>query len=437
MDLSNDVGSRVEETRVGKMKRLLNLTRIFAILVFLSAFALVISSIDRSIWSFQSFWYGLKFFVFLIELVFLLFGYGFAYLLGYGDEGAIAMMAAIHNAIFGGSQTVLGIPIEDLLTNPLQLPTQQTLFDAIYGFLIMITLMIALFSSIGFIRECNPALSAVSFFALNIVLGLASLSGKLLIDIDFSGGNIIQMIFSRIVITAFMIYFSLELSFQASYVYNVIGPNIHRHRRISTNVRRLKNFEMPLEQKKPVVTEGEEETIVIAGKNTSTARLKVSTAFSQIKGMVGKKLFRISDEEDWDKMNLRLKNFYLKLEEDDPLLSVSLSASAYTPSVGRLILIITAGTLMRMAVLLVLSWLALNPVPILTFLNFPDSIVNSVEAGQPEMIILVLAPLAVLFMLVGLLVQFIQRRVSLRIAKNAQKGIIHSISEEKPEEPSN
>jgi len=40
-------------------------------------------------------------------------------------------------------------------------------------------------------------------------------------------------------------------------------------------------------------------------------------------------------------------------------------------------------------------------------------------------------------MLVGLLVQFIQRRVSLRIAKNAQKGIIHSISEEKPEEPSN
>ena len=87
-----------------------------------------------------------------------------------------------------------------------------------------------------------------------------------------------------------------------------------------------------------------------------------------------------------------------------------------------------------MIALLLLSWLALNPIPILQFLNFPDSIINSIEAGQPEMIMLVLAPLSILFLLVGLVVQYIQRRATIRMEAAAQKPIIHSISEEKEPE---
>ncbi|NHJ41209.1 MAG: hypothetical protein FK731_14350 [Asgard group archaeon] len=441
MALSNDAyNTRVEEKRVRRMRNLLNINRIFAAAIFISGFALVISSIDRSVWNFQSFWYGVKFFVFIFELLFLLIGYGIAYLLGYGDPGAVAVMVAIHTAIFGGSDTVLGIPIEELITNPLQLPQQQNLWDAIYAFFIMISLIVALIAGLGFLRECNPALSAISFFALNIVIGLASLNGRLLIDLDFSSSNIVQMIFSKLVITAFLIYFYLELSFQASYIYNVIGPNIQRHRRISTNIKRLKSFRMPLaEEQKPSKEEEEKEEserIEVKGKNTAAARLKVTTAFSRVRGMVGKKLFKISSEEDWDKMNNRLRNFYEQIENNDPFISVSLSASAYTPSISRLVLIITTGTIFRMAILMVLTWLALNPIPILNFLNMPDSIVNSVESGQPEMIILVLAPLSILFLLIGLLVQFIQKRITRRMEKRAEGRIIHPISEKKVDEKS-
>jgi len=424
---------RVEGTKVRRMRNLLNINRIFAAIVFISGFALVISSIDPVVWNFQSFWFGLKFIVFVFELFFLLLGYGITLLLGYDDAGAVALMAAIHSAIFGGSDTVLGIPIQDWILNPLQIPTDQNIVDAFYAFFIIITIIIALIAGLGFLRECNPALSATSFFAMNIVLGLASLNGKLLIELDFSSGNIIEMIFSKLVITAFMIYFFLELSFQASYIYNVIGPNIQRHRRISSNINRLKNFKMPIVQEFKRVLDDEEENghIKVKGKATSAAMLKVTTAFSRVKGLVGKKLFKISADEDWDKMNNRLKNFYLNLEEDDPFLSMSLSASANTPSISRLIFIISTGTIFRIGTLFILSWLALNPQPILQFLHMPDSIINSVEAGQPEMIMLVLAPLAVTFLLIGLIVQFIQKRVAQRMQKAENGPAIHSISETK------
>ena len=437
MALSEVIGTRVEADKVRKMRNLLNMTRVFAALVFIAAFALVISSIDTSIWHFQSFWYSLKFFVFIFEILFLLIGYGLAYMLGYDDSGAVALMDSFHSAVFGGGETIMGVEIEQIILNPLEFFAQPNLFEPLYSFFIMIILFIALIAGLGFLRECNPALSAVSFFGMNIVLGLASLSGKLLLDLDFSSGNITQMIFSKLVITAFLIYFSLELSFQASYVYNVIGPNIHRHRRISSNIKRIKDFKMPLERMKKEKPETDEESDrmgIRGSKNTARARMTTSTAFSRIKGLVGKKLFRISPDEDWDKMNNRLKSFYEQLERDDPMIAVSLSASAYTPSLPRLILIITTGTLFRMVALLLLSWLALNPVPILQFLNMPDSVINSIEAGQPEMIMLVLAPLAVLFLIIGLIIQLIQRRATRRMEAAAQRPVIHPVSAEKETE---
>ena len=415
--MSETIASRVEAKRVRQMRTLLNSTRVFAALVSLSAFVLVIMAVDPVIWNFQSFLWGLKFFIFLIEIVFLLAGYGVALIMGLGDGGAAAIMAAIHNAIFGGNQTIMGIPFDELLANPAQIPTEQNIVNALYAFLMMIVLIIAIIASIGFIRECNPALSTTSFFALNIVLGLASLNNKLIIDITLGGDSFFQLIFSRLVLTAFFIYFALELSFQASYIYSVIGPNIERNRRISANIKRLKQFQMPIGEKRPTEDDGSQ---VKGGKDTSRARLAVTTAISQFKGMVGKKIFRISPEEDWDKMNNRLKTFYLSLEENDPLLSVSLSASTYTPSIMRLALIITSGTLFRMGALLLLSWIALNPEPILVFLNMPESIIASVEAGQPEMILLVLAPLAVTFFMLGLLVQWIQKLIANRGNKSAK-----------------
>jgi hypothetical protein len=180
--------------------------------------------------------------------------------------------------------------------------------------------------------------------------------------------------------------------------------------------------------------EEESDRMGIRGKNTSRSRMTITTAFSRIRGLVGRKLFRISPEEDWDKMNNRLKGFYEQLERNDPMIAVSLSASAYTPSLIRLVLIITSGTLFRMAALLLLSWLALNPIPILQFLNMPESVINSVEAGQPEMILLVLAPLSILFMLVGLLVQFIQKRATRRMEAAGKGIVIHPVSEKKETE---
>ncbi len=253
MDLSEQsISLRVENERVRKMRTLLGSARIFAGLVSLAAFVLVMTSVDPTIWRFQSFWYGLKMFIFLFELLFLLVGYGIALILGYGDVGAVAIMSAIHVAIFGGNETVLGIPIEELVTQPLQLPQQQSLIDAAFAFTIMIAIIIAFVSGVGFLKECNPALSAISFFSMNIVLGIAAMNGKLLLNLDFSSGNFFQMIFSKMVITAFLIYFSLELSFQASYIYNVIGPNVQRHRRISSNIKRLKDFKMPIGEKKQI-----------------------------------------------------------------------------------------------------------------------------------------------------------------------------------------
>ena len=73
----NIPATRVEDQRVNKMRILLNVNRIFAVAIFISAFILVIlpTSIDPSVWKFKLFWYALKFIIFLFELAFLLVGY--------------------------------------------------------------------------------------------------------------------------------------------------------------------------------------------------------------------------------------------------------------------------------------------------------------------------------------------------------------------------
>ncbi|TFF99437.1 MAG: hypothetical protein EU542_09020, partial [Promethearchaeota archaeon] len=406
--MSETVDLHVAEERRRKMKNLLLATRIFALLVFLGAYVLVLTAIDPVVWNFQSFWYGLKFFIFLFEIFLLLIGYALALLFGYGDDGAVAIMEAIHIAIFGGNQTILGIQIESLITRPLQLPSQQNLIDAIYAFLIMTLAFVCFISAVGFIRECNPVLSTISFFSMNFMLGLAALNNKLLISLDFHTQNFVGLIFSQTVITAFLIYFALELSFQASYVYRVIGPNIERHRRILSNIKRVKEFELSSIQQ-PVKSATTSSKNQLSGKSENEEdedSFSITTAFSQFKALIGKKLFKINQGEEWDKVTLRLKNFYEQLEEDDPFISISLSASAYTPSTARLILIITSGTLFRMIVLSGLTWVALNPVPVLTALNLPESVINSVEASQPEMILLVLAPLATIFLVIGFLIMW-------------------------------
>ena len=422
--------TRVEEQRVKRMQLLLNLNRLFAILIFLSGFGLVVSLIDSSVWNFKLFWWGLKFIVFLFELIFLLAGYGIALMFGYTDLDAVALMMSIHNAIFGGNGTILGLNIEDLIVNPLQIPAQENIVNSIYAFSIIVSIVLAFIAGIGFIRECNPGLSAISFFALNIVLGLASLNGKLLIDTNFNSGNIVQMIFSKLVITAFLLYLFLELSFQANYIYSVINPNIHRHRRISSNIKRIKEFKLSTitPQKSKEATPTVKHSDVLAnGKEEPPSRPAIVAAFSKMRGLVGRKLFRINTEEDWDKLNNRLKNYYTQLEKNDPFIAVSLSASAYTPSITRLILIITSGTIFRLAALAIFSWLALNPLPVLRVLHMPASIIDSIEAQQPEMIMLVLIPLALSFLLVGLLVYFIQKRLAIRLARYQQGLVIHPV----------
>lgn len=423
--MSETIGNRVEEKRAKKMETVLLFTRVFSALVFVGAFVLVISSVNPVVWNFKSFWFGLKFFIFIFELLFLLIGYAIALIAGYGNDGAVSVMEAIHIILFGGNSTIMGIPVADLITRPLQLPTQQNIIDALYAFLIIISVVVAFVSGIGFLRECNPIISSIFFFSLNIVLGLAALNDKLLISLDFSGTNFFGMVFSRLVITAFLIYFSLELSLQASYVYNVIGPNVERHRRISSHIKRLREFRMRASKE----DEPKEYSGSVHGKNTSTSRFSVTTAFSKIGEIVGKKIFRLSQEEDWDKLNLRLRNYYERLEDSDPFISVSLSTSAYTPSTPRLLLLIFSGTALRVVALSVLSWLALNPIPVLTLLNMPESITNSIESGQPEMILLVLAPLALIFLIVGLLVRWIQISVSRRLQKSAEGRTVHPVSE--------
>jgi hypothetical protein len=420
------------------MRNLLNINRLVAALIFITGFGLIINLIKPEFWSFQNFWFGVKFFIFIFELIFLLIGYGIARLLGalfpslgYGDPEAVAVMTAIHNALFGGNDTVLGRDIVEWIENPLYLP--ENAIDGIYTFTIIMILIIAFIAGIGFLRDCNPALSATSFFGLNIAIGIIAIYDMLKVSLDFSTENLVSLIFSRLTISAFLIYLYLELSFQASYIYNVIGPNIQRHRRISSNLKRLRDFRMPI-TREPATEIKDEGKIEMRGKNTSAARLAVTTAFSRIRGMVGKKLFKISTEEDWDKLNNRLKNFYEQLERNDPLISVSLSASASTPSITRLIVIISTGTLFRMGMLVILSWLALNPIPVLRFINMPQSVIDSVEAGQPEMIMFVLAPLSILFIIIGLIVQLIQKRITKRMEKTTGK-VIHPVSEDKEEKP--
>ena len=150
--MSRITARRVEGSKIKQMRSLLISTRVFAGVVSLISFILVISSIETSIWNFQSFWYGMKFFIFLFELLFLILGYGVALLLGWGDSGAVAIMSAIHNVIFGGNETIPGFN-EELGYNP-ALGYQRTF--GVFGILAIILLL-----SLFFLPVKGSSLSSI------------------------------------------------------------------------------------------------------------------------------------------------------------------------------------------------------------------------------------------------------------------------------------
>ena len=132
-------------------------------------------------------------------------------------------------------------------------------------------------------------------------------------------------------------------------------------------------------------------------------------------------------EGEHQRLNVRLQRYYDGLTVHDRKLPYKLGGTAgktFNPFVTLFYIILSSG--LRITGIIFLTWLIINPKIFFSSINFPPTLVNSIEFEQPEGLLLVLIP--IIFLIMGISILLIK---ILNYSRSSEELIIqeHEIQE--------
>jgi len=200
--------------------------------------------------------------------------------------------------------------------------------------------------------------------------------------------SIWSFITNPLILNILVIYIAFDLALQTSYVRSVFSLQIRRSSK-------------PEEKKEEVQTR--EKAPVSSPSMFIAKRLLTSDVIQYLREIVEKRFSRRRKELAKDIDSTRLKIFLENLYQMDPEAKSSLEAEVTFPSERKTVISIALSTSYRLLALIVLSYIAIHPQLIFSFLGAPEPIIRSLELLQPEAILLILLPLLLTTVLIGLL----------------------------------
>ncbi|MHA1835907.1 MAG: hypothetical protein ACTSYQ_03140, partial [Candidatus Odinarchaeia archaeon] len=129
----------------------------------------------------------------------------------------------------------------------------------------------------------------------------------------------------------------------------------------------------------------------------------------QLKLQMLKKTEYIGEEKKIDIESYRLKLFIEQLTTYDQKFKEKIIAKENLPSFSNVVKKMIIYSAVRIFFLILLSFIILNPVPVLTFLGAPTALLESVEILTPEIVILLLLPIALLFPFSSLIISYLKK----------------------------
>jgi hypothetical protein len=244
--------------------------------------------------------------------------------------------------------------------------------------------------------------------------------------------DIFQFFGSSVILLAILSYIDLEISFQINYAYTVTKPTLERKDRLEAQLNILQSqshFVIANVDKIKEEAKKRREELKIEEKATiSKFFAKTGETFSYVKEMIE----RHKLEEEEKKLvaaaskTRRLGGYIQRLFQEDSEAKDTLTARSSAPKSRSLILSTLFNFVFRVGLLIVISFIIIHPRWILEeVFHLPPAITESVAIFSPEVIVILLIPLILLFPVISKIISTIKYRNL--IIKLQQEGRIKEI----------
>jgi hypothetical protein len=195
----------------------------------------------------------------------------------------------------------------------------------------------------------------------------------------------------------------LEVSYQMIYSHSVGKPVEDREETLKKQLLALRQAT----RKQDAIERGDK--VASSGISRSTT----ATAFSFLREAIERKVVGSQDAlENLDAVSdvRRLQIYVDELLQSDPKARNELTAKAAAPSSAYVIGSTITGSLIRFLSVIVVAFLLLDPAVVTAILDLPIGIQNSIEILQPEMVMLLLLPVVLLFPFVAMVITWFSKR---------------------------
>ncbi|MBD3406024.1 MAG: hypothetical protein GF411_07870 [Candidatus Lokiarchaeota archaeon] len=293
-----------------------------------------------------------------------------------------------------GPLTDVNAAFAQFLNNIMDLATY--LFETTFIFLYFLCAGVGIALFLQSLVRMEHKYVAGAFISIQVILILGAYKGLEVIDMNPVPVDFVTFIFQSAQILALVSFAYLEISYQMIYSYSVGKPVEDREETLKKQLLALRKAT----RKQDAI---EREKISSSGMSRSSG----ATVFSFVREAIERKTIGEQDAlENLDAISdvRRLQIFVDELLSSDPDARDELTAKAAAPSSFYVISSTIMGSAIRFVSVLALSFLLINPQFIMDLLNLTPGIQNSAELNQPEIILLFLVPLILLFPFVAMVI---------------------------------
>ena len=425
--------------------KIINLTIFsFIIIVFLISifdFDIVIVTADDEFVILAFFGAVKNVFSYIIYGVSLLIAYGCAFVIASISQSSF-MFNFVQGFFEGYLSKWFSVPQPEIQNIPsLIFDEFGVLFNDLYLFIFQILFIIAVLYAIRGFFKSDPKHSFVSIGSIILMIivplmvaGLRDMLNLISLEFEYLNAmadpinpmvkeipidNFFEFFTNPIILFGITAYIYLELAFQINYADTVTKPSLERSDRleaqlnilareshfVTANIDKIK--EEAKEKMKEIELEQKEGLVI--GKFFA----KTGKRFSYVKEMIERKKL----EEEEKKLvtaaskTRRLGRYIERLFQEDTEARDTLTASSSAPRARNLATSTLLNFIYRVGLLLIISYIIIHPHWFLdTVIQLPDAITESVAMFSPEVIIILLAPIMLIFPVISKLISFIKHR---------------------------
>jgi hypothetical protein len=278
----------------------------------------------------------------------------------------------------------------------------------IFGFIEMLDLLnaVELFNSLGIINlyELEDPLSPLfNQIPINDIFGFFA---------------------TPVTLFAILGYIFLEFTFQINYIDQVTNPSLKRSKRLETQLSLLRkeseSITANVEKVKKEAEKKKEEMGLEKEKITKFMQQK-DEKFSYIKEMIEKRKLEMEEKKlvRAASKTRRLGRYVDKLLRQDPEAEDALTASSSAPQAKSLVISTILNFTFRISILIIISFIIIHPQIFLQVL--PPAISDSIAMSSPEIIIMLLIPIILLFPIIAKTIGYVRQRSLIMQLKQEEK----------------